>query len=80
MRPCVPSPRAPGSIEHFAENVRRRLRAGGLTLSELSERCDLAQERLRRVVFGADLPELDELARIAEALGADPVDLLAEPP
>jgi len=80
MRACVPSSHAPGSLEHFAENVRRRLRAGRLTLSELSERCGLTQERLRRVVFGADLPELDELARIAEALGADPADLLSEPP
>ncbi|RMH00079.1 MAG: XRE family transcriptional regulator [Deltaproteobacteria bacterium] len=69
----------PGSLEHFADNVRRAMAARGIDLGELAHRSGVREARLRRLVFGADLPELDELARLAEALGMDPSDLLGAP-
>jgi transcriptional regulator with XRE-family HTH domain len=60
--------------------LRRRRRAAGLTLQQLSDRCGVAVPQLSRIENGLVDPRLSTLVRIVGATGGSVADLAVESP
>lgn len=60
----------------FGENVRRLRNERGLSQEALALAVDLAPTYVGQIERGQRNPTLDVVEQIAEALGADPLDLL----
>ncbi len=65
---------------NLAANVRRLLKARGLTQTRLAEMIDKPQSLVSRITDGRNMPGGTTLARIAEALDVSIDRLLAAPP
>lgn len=63
--------------EVFGKNVRRVRQAKGLTLEAMADEVGLAYSYLGEIERGRKNPTLDVVERIAEVLGADPIELLS---
>lgn len=50
----------------------------GISLSELSEKCGMAQSTISNIVTGKSSPALETLERIAIALGVSTVSLISD--
>lgn len=59
--------------------LRRRRRASGFTLQQLSDRCGVAVPQLSRIENGLVDPRLSTLVRIVGATGGSVGDLAVEP-
>ena len=57
-------------------NIRRLRKARGLTQEQLAHEASMAARYLAGVERGEENPSLRFLVKIAEALGAEPADLL----
>ena len=57
-------------------NIRRLRKAKGLTQEQLAHRAGMAMRYVAGVERGEENPSLRFLVKIAEALGAEPADLL----
>lgn len=64
-------------VKVFADRVRERRRALGLSQQALAEKAALNPAYLGRLERGEVSPGLDMLARVAEALGCAPAQLIA---
>lgn len=66
--------------ERLGENLRRAIKASGLTQTEVAERCEIDQSALSRMLAGKQrIPSL-KLALICTATGSDVLGILeAEP-
>lgn len=62
----------------LARNVRQLREAKALSQGALAADAGIYQELVSRIENGAANPELDTLAKIAEALGVHPRDLFEE--
>lgn len=60
----------------LARNTVRRRKAAGLTQEELAERTGIALRTLARRESGLSRWTTDEIAAVADALGADASDLM----
>lgn len=58
-------------------NIRRLRKAKGLTQEQLAHEAGMAMRYVAGVERGEENPSLRFLVKIAEALGADPSDLLS---
>ena len=63
-------------MEIFADNLRSRIKALGLTHAEVARRCDLEIRRFHHYVVGDREPDLQTLVRIATVLDTTPDNLL----
>jgi transcriptional regulator with XRE-family HTH domain len=63
----------------FASRIRALRQAKGLTQEQLAEKADIAPQYLSRLENAHQVPSLDTIAEIAEALDTSPSVLLAEP-
>jgi transcriptional regulator with XRE-family HTH domain len=71
---------APELLPAVATNVERLRSARALSLDELAARAQLSPLTLRRIELGLELPSLDTLWSLANGLGAEFSELLANPP
>jgi transcriptional regulator with XRE-family HTH domain len=66
--------------QRLSINVRAMRYAAGLTLKKASERAEMHWRHWQKIEAGEVNVTLLTLARLGESLGADPADLLREPP
>lgn len=68
-------------VRRFAERLKEKRVALGLTQAELAKRSDVTLNYIGRLEGAGAAPGIDLLERLAEALGATAADLLpSEPP
>ena len=69
-------------VRRFAERLKEKRLALGLTQAELAKRSDVTLNYIGRLEAAGAAPGIDLLSRLAEALGTTPADLLpfAPPP
>lgn len=60
----------------FGENIKSLRRQRGLSRAALARKADLGLDTLLRLESGQSAPRLDTLLKVADALEADPGDLL----
>lgn len=65
--------------QRIAANLRRERLAKGLSQEQLSVNCGLHRTYVSQIERAANNLTIDNLQRIAEALGVDPQDLVAHP-
>ncbi|PZR85534.1 MAG: hypothetical protein DI537_30660 [Stutzerimonas stutzeri] len=73
MNPSEPSP----ATELLARNLRRLRDERGLSIDDLARRTGLAAKRLAAVEMATAQARLDDVARLAEALGVPMAALFA---
>jgi transcriptional regulator with XRE-family HTH domain len=73
----VPSPKRLKAVRaQLAKALRTRREALGLSLSAVAERAGLSYQMVSYVEREMRMPTVETLLRLAEALDADPADLL----
>jgi transcriptional regulator with XRE-family HTH domain len=65
-------------VAHFAAALRARRRAMGLSQVELATRSTVAATYITKLESGASAPQVDTVARLAQALGVGVADLLPD--
>jgi transcriptional regulator with XRE-family HTH domain len=60
------------------EVIRQARQARGLTQVQLAEQAETTQGTISRIESGDLIPRVDDLARIADALGTTAADLLQQ--
>ncbi|MGF6787360.1 helix-turn-helix domain-containing protein [Paraburkholderia sp. 35.1] len=65
--------------QRIAANVRRKRLAKGLSQEQLSVNCGMHRTYISQIERAANNLTIDNLQRIAEALGIDPQELLSNP-
>lgn len=63
-------------VGHFAGRLRELRRARGLSQAQLAEAATITPTYVTRLEAGASAPNVDTVARLAEALGVGVADLL----
>jgi len=64
------------AMNAFGKNVAALVRHQGITLQDLSERCNIRRSYLSRLVHGHHSPSLDVVESIAMALHVQPHELI----
>lgn len=65
---------------NIAENLSRMMHARGLTQTELGKRSETSQVLIYRLLNQVLVPNAQDLANIAEALGVTVDEVIANPP
>jgi len=63
----------------FAANLRRFRHAKGISQEDLAYEADVNRTYLSRLEKGVSYPRLEIIAKLAEALGVEPAELLMLP-
>lgn len=73
-----PSATAERLRAHFAETLRRVRVSAGITQTELASATECSQSWISALERGDRVPDLDQVALLADALGVHPSELLSE--
>jgi len=71
---------SPTTSSPIPQNLRRLRQQAGLTQGQVAEVADVADATISRIERGRFLPTQKLLARLAEAVGASPAELVARHP
>jgi transcriptional regulator with XRE-family HTH domain len=78
--PRKPKSEEPTEVERrLGDRVAALRQAAGLTQAELAERLEVAVETISRLERGSVVPSLPRLARLAETLSVELIDLFTHP-
>ena len=64
----------------FAQNIKNARNRAGMTQAELAKKCGIATITIRQYESGKREPRMEQLSRIASALGLSVGDLVAQDP
>ncbi len=64
----------------FADNLRKRRKAAGLSQEELAHMADIERAYVSQLERRLNSPTIDMLAKLAGAIGVSPYELLLPPP
>lgn len=67
------------TVKNFRDNVLHLIGEMGISQVELAERCGMSRPNMNRVFHGKQVPSMDWVDIVAEALGVDASRLLREP-